>query len=217
MKHEINKNVDKVFSGPEGSLNTLLWGKLDRMDMKVFKEEIEKLRKLRRNHADFFNWPDQQVQEKVIGLDFFQKLEESSDEYLENIESAEDPPDVKITTSKNRVVGVEITELVDQQAIEYEINGDPRYCERVVSWNRENTLEAMESIISRKDAKCENVPKSYDSMVLLIFTDEPRLKSDTLKDYFLGHQWSEVNNLNEAYILTGYEPEHGTKCLIRLF
>ena len=187
------------------------------MDMEVFQEEIEKLRKLKRNHASFFNWHDQEVQEKGIGMDFFQKLEESSDEYLLNIESAEDPPDVKITTSEGRELGVEITELVDQTAIEYEIKGDPRYCERVVSWNKENTIDLLEAIIIRKDGKCEKVKEKYETLVLLIFTDEPRLESDTLKEYLQGHTWPATTYIDEAYILTGYEPRHGTKCLIRLF
>ncbi|MGK0545057.1 hypothetical protein ACSEE7_06080 [Halomonas cupida] len=187
------------------------------MDMEEFREEIDKLRNLKRKHASFFDWHDKEAQEKGIGMDFFQKLEESSDEYLLNIESVEDPPDVKITTSKGRELGVEITELVDQAAIEYEIKGDPRYCERIVSWNKENTIELLEAIIVRKDGKCEKVKDRYESLVLLIFTDEPRLESDTLKEYLHEHTWPETMYIDEAYILTGYEPGHGTKCLIRLF
>jgi hypothetical protein len=187
------------------------------MNMEVFREEIDKLRKLKRNHASYFNWHDKEVQEKGIGMDFFQKLEESSDEYLLKIESAEDPPDVKITTSEGRELGVEITELVDQAAIECEIKGDPRYCERAISWNKENTIDLLEAMIVRKDGKCEKAKDRYESLVLLIFTDEPRLESDTLKEYLHGHKWPETKYIDEAYILTGYEPRYGTKCLIRLF
>lgn len=187
------------------------------MDMKIFQEEIERLRKLKRNHASFFNWHDQEVQERVVGMDFFQKLEESSGEYLLKIESAEDPPDVKITTSEGRELGVEITELVDQASIEYEIKGDSRWYERVVSWSREHTIDRLEAIIARKDGKCEKANEKYETLVLLIFTDEPMLDSGTLKVYLRGHTWPETKYIDEAYILTGYEPKHGTKCLIRLF
>jgi len=186
------------------------------MDIEVLQKEIEKLNKLPRNHASYFNWHDKEIQEIGIGLDFFQKLEEISGEHLVDIKNAEDPPDVKITTNAGKVIGVEITELVDQKAIEYEIVNDARYSERVIGWNKENTIEATTQIIIKKDRLCRNTPDSYDSLVLLIFTDEPRLVSETLKEYYSDHTWPDTVNINEVYILTGYEPKHGTKCLIRL-
>lgn len=192
------------------------------MDMDIkklkekIKEDIEKLNNLPRKHASFYNWHDKKIQEVGLGLYFFQKLEEISCEYLVDIKNAEDPPDVKIVTNQGRTIGVEITELVDQKAIEYQIKNDPRYEERVLSWNHENTIEAITSIIEKKDHLCRDVPTYYNSIFLLIFTDEQRLISDTLKQYVDERIWPETKNINEIFILTGYEPKHGTKCLLKL-
>lgn len=186
------------------------------MNINVLQEEIEKLNKLPRNHADYFNWHDKEIQEIGIGLHFFQKLEEISEEYLVEIKNAEDPPDVKVVTNTGKTIGIEITELVDQKAIEYKIKNDSRYAGRVVGWNKENTINATTNIITKKDYLCGKVPNTYDTLVLLIFTDEPKLPSDTLKKYFEGHNWPETKSFDKVYVLTGYEPQHGTKHLLRL-
>jgi hypothetical protein len=186
------------------------------MDMKIVREEIEKLKALQRNHASFYNWHDKEIQELGIAQDFFQKLEEISNDKLVSIKNAEDPPDIGVVTKSGRNIAIEITELVDQKAIEYEIKGDSRYSERVVAWNKENTIEAVTNIINKKDTLCERVPKEYDTTTLLIFTDEPRLTSDNLKEYLKETKWPDTNHINEVYILTGYEPIYDTKCLIKL-
>ncbi|KZZ75274.1 hypothetical protein A3765_10660 [Oleiphilus sp. HI0130] len=187
------------------------------MDEEAYKKQIAKLKELKRSHANHYQWHDKTIKELIIGLDFFAQLEESLGERLINIEPAEDPPDVKITTSKDRVIGVEITELVDQQAIEYSIKGDPRYSEKLVSWNKETTLAALDEIISSKNKKCNQAKENYECLVLLIFTSEPRLVSKNLMEYISGHDWQAQENIDAAYILIGYDPEHGGKSLMQLF
>lgn len=186
------------------------------MDINSLKMEIEKLNKLPRTHATFFSWHDKEIQEIGIGQDFFQKIEKITGEYLVGINNAEDPPDIMVKTNSGRCIGIEITELVDQKAIEYQIKNDQRYSERVVHWNRENTIHKITEIIEKKDRLCRNLPLHYDLLVLLIFTDEPKLTSDILSQYIEGHQWAETENVDEVYILTGYEPKYQEKRLIRL-
>jgi hypothetical protein len=186
------------------------------MDIASFQIELEKFKKLPRTHANFFNWHDKEIKEIGIGQDFFQKLEELTGEYLVGIKNAEDPPDVIIKTNSGRCIGVEITELVDRKAIEYQIKNDQRYAERIVHWSRENTIQKITEIIENKDKLCRSIPLHYDLLVLLIFTDEPRLTSDALNQYVEGHHWVETENIEEIYILTGYEAKYNTKKLIKL-
>lgn len=186
------------------------------MDKEFLKKEIEKLNQLPRNHASFFNWHDKEIKEIGIATDFFVQLEKISDDRLVEIENAEDPPDAKVITQNNEVIGIELTEIVNEKAIEHQIKGDSRYVNEVLKWNKDNTIQEIESIINKKNRLCENVPEVYERKVLLIFTDEPRLESHKIEEYIQGHTWPEANNFDEIYILTGYEPKVGSLVLIKI-
>ena len=186
------------------------------MDLEFLRTELQKLNELKRNHADYFEWHDKAVKELNIGLAFFRKLEELGSQTLRNIDNAEDPPDVKVTVEGGDIIGVEITELVDQKAIELEIKKDSNYCFHVVGWDEKNTLEAIQRIITEKDSKCRAVPEYYETVSLLIFTDEPKLPIDTLDRYLKSYQPIELKNIDNVYILTGYDPKHGDICLRKI-
>ena len=186
------------------------------MDKELLKQEIEKLNKLSRNHASFYNWHDKEIKEISIATDFFVQLEKVSDDRLLHIENAEDPPDIKVTTQSHEVIGIELTELVNEKAIGYQIKEDPRYVNELLNWDKEKFIAEVEYIINKKNVLCENFPSGYDRNVLLIFTDEPRLESKTIKGYIENKVWSRENAFDEIYILTGYEPKESSAVLIKL-
>jgi len=175
---------------------------------------VKKMKEMPRNHASFFEWPDKSIKEIGITQDLFTILEEYSEDYLVNVMPGEDPPDVKVITSKGKTVGIEVTELVNQKAIEYQIKNDPRYYEEVVSWSKSSFNKKLSDIIFKKNILCENKGGNYDELSLLIFTDEPELDSDTIKSYLEGADLGSPKNFKNVYILTGYEPEKSGKVLI---
>ena len=177
---------------------------------------VKKMKEMSRNHAGFFEWPDKSIKEIVIAQDLFSKLEEYSDDYLVNVMPGEDPPDVKVITSKGKTIGIEVTELVNQKAIEYQIKNDPRYHEEVVSWSKSSFNKKLSDIVSKKNRLCKNKGGNYDELSLLIFTDEPKLDSDTIESYLEGADLGSPKNFKNVYILTGYEPNKGGKVLIEV-
>lgn len=179
-------------------------------------EYVKNLKEMPRNHAGFFEWPDKAIKEIGVAQDLFSKLEEYSGDYLVNVMIGEDPPDVKVITAKGKTIGIEVTELVNQKAIEYQIKNDPRYHEEVVSWTKDSFNEKLSNIISKKDRLCKNVSKDYDELSLLIFTDEPKLDSDTIESYLEVGGRSHPNSFKNVYMLTGYEPSKSGKVLIEI-
>lgn len=186
------------------------------MDIEEFKQIIEEFKKLPRQHANHFNWHVKDVKEIGIAQDFFAQLEKLTEEKLVKIENAEDPPDVRVVTSTGKVMGVEITELVNQKAIELQIKQHESYVYELLKWDKEYTLARIEELINEKNELCRHPPSVYDAMVLLIHTDEPKLRPVTLKGYVSGHEWPDSPSFDGIYVLVGYDPETGGTELIKL-
>lgn len=186
------------------------------MDLEVIKKCIEEFNKLPRQHANHFNWHVKEIKEIGIAHDFFFQLENVAEDKLVKIDNAEDPPDVRVVTSTGKIMGIEITELVNEKAIELQIKKDEGYVYELLKWDKEYTLSRIQEIINEKNKLCEQIPPDYHLRVLLIHTDEPKLRSRVIKEYIGDHQWPESPSFDEIYLLVGYDPETGRTELIKL-
>lgn len=187
------------------------------MSIDELLSEVEKLNALHRKHASFFQWHDKAIQEFGIAQDFVDQFEKICGEKVVHIARGSDPPDIIIRTEAEHSIGIEITELVDEDAIKFQIAGDARYFERVVHWNDENIREKIIQIVQRKDRLCAKAALIYDELLLLIFTDEPKLRVNALMRATDGVQWPKTGAISQAYIIVGYDPSVGTKAVIQLF
>lgn len=184
------------------------------MDIKKIQQYIDRTNKLPRKHANFFDSHDKNAKELVIAQDFLQKLGETTGEFYAEPEKAEDPPDFRVKTSADECIGIEITELVDEEAINFDISGNTSdYHEKIMSWDKDKTITRLTEIIREKDQKCSKKQNLYKSIILLIHTDEPELPPDRLKQYINGHNWDK-KGFDKVYILIAYDPKDGKKHLI---
>ena len=183
----------------------------------AFERYIIDLKSLKRKHANYFESPCKKIKELVIAQSFYQILEQESDEYLVSIKHAEDPPDIKIITNKERCVGVEITELVSEKAIEYQIKEQRgKYLDDILSWNRERFVSEIQKIINNKSEKCKNIAQGYDELVLLIFTDEPILRADRIDKYLIDVRFEHADGFDSIYLLKSYDPNRRGKVLFKI-
>jgi hypothetical protein len=131
----------------------------------------------KRNQNSYWKWPDQPVEECGIASDI---LGEAGVNVagMRSLERGQDPPDCEATL-EGRFSGVEVTELIDQRALEQRLHhpGSP-----VFDWDKPTFLAALQKRIEAKDRAWKGGP--YERSVLVIHTDEYVLDRDTVSRFF---------------------------------
>lgn len=113
-----------------------------------------------------------------------------------------DPPDVEALDAQGRRVAVEVTELVDAQAIRAARKGHPHWPE----WTSVGFRGRVQELLTRKAKRKTFLrggpyPGGY---VVVIFTDEPELRSDFLRPNLI--EPFEGHGVDRAFLLVSYEP-----------
>ncbi len=174
--------------------------------MKRMLAHWNKMKKTKRQHANAFETGNKELKELIIAQDFFSILERTRTDKLISIASAGDPPDILVTTDADKQVAIEITELVNQVAIQHQIANNPDYVYELLSWNQEVFTSKVQQIIDTKIEACSSITEHYDELVLLIFTAEPRLRSKDLEKYLASATFEGLDKFDAVYILTSYDP-----------
>jgi len=117
-------------------------------------------------------------------------------EFRKLIASQADPPDCVARNLSGDLIGFEVSELVDQKAIELNEAGSGVYRD----WTVSDTLQEIQNIISKKDLK-KYAGGPYKKIILVIPTDEPALSYKSLKQVLDGHLFNKTKHINEAYLL----------------
>ena len=139
------------------------------MNLNKMQKEFNRLNNLKRNHASFFNDCDQFRQELGVTSNLFNTLGIG----LRNIKPGGDPPDIIVNTQNTGEIGIEVTELVNQKAIESSIRAshenrhrktyfeDVKECtNEVCAWNKEIFSEELQEIIVKKMPIVKKMSKS---------------------------------------------------------
>jgi hypothetical protein len=158
----------------------------------------------RRGYADHFDWHEKSAKEWGIVQTFKEELERDHGPLItsgvqhpgggENL-----PPDYQLTTHTGERWAIEITELVNQKAVERTKRGQ----DVVALWPDDELIAKFRAIVSRKD-KPKNV-KGYDRYLLLVHVDESMLPAERLSAV-LGAVTFETHLINEIYVLVSYDP-----------
>ena len=119
-----------------------------------------------------------------------------------NPRSVEDDwPDCAAEDEQGQLIAIEVTELVDEEAIQRSQRGQPVYRR----WEDRDILNAVHSILLRKDQKsCHG--SLYGRVILVIHTDEPELNARRLFPLIRSVRFPHLNNIKEAYIICSYDP-----------
>jgi hypothetical protein len=158
-----------------------------------------------RKYAAFFDWPDKGIKEWDVVDELLRAMHAKGDCRYTRAESVDDnPPDCVIRDSAGVQVGVEVTELVDQEAVEMCERGKDVY--RV--WSDQEVREKIAQILINKDGKAHH-GNLYSKPILVIHNDEFELRSPRLFPILDASVFSRPQNIDEAYLICSYEPGIG--------
>jgi hypothetical protein len=169
-------------------------------------DELDAVMRNRRNYAAFWEWPDKKVKEWDVVCELLRSMHAKGDCRYTQPESVDDDwPDCVIRDSAGIQVGVEVTEFVDQKAVEMREKGMNVYRE----WNDQEVREKVEQRLASKDEKAHH-GGLYGKVILVIHTDEVfDLQSFRLFPILDASPFPRPRNIDEAYLICSYEPGLG--------
>lgn len=175
----------------------------------ISTECLEKARQsVRRGYATHFEDPDKQMKELGVVKELLRSMELRGEaKYSNPISSLNDPPDCVVFDREGREVAVEVTELVDEEAIRRSLHGDKVSQPRtpVEEVEEIKVITKINCIIQKKDGKVfKGGP--YAKKILLIFTDETILVSRRFEyaEFLPKRSFGPVEQIDEAYFLFSY-------------
>ena len=162
-----------------------------------------------RGYADFFEWAiDRDLEEWGVLSSLAESMTADGALFYENIKSRgrpNDPPDCEATDSDGARVAIEITELVDSEAIRAFKQG------RVYDWSdwpREKFISSLAHRIDVKDKRYPYLkePPYAGGYVVVIFFDEPVLTRATVQEYLKDHDIPRPVHISRAILILSYDP-----------
>lgn len=192
---------------------------MDTDEEKRFIKEIKNAIAKGRGYADSFGWPpDRDLEEYGVVRVFCETLKKESNLFLDinSIMSrgrGNDPPDCEVKDLDGNIIGIEVTELVDPEAIvAFKKN-------QVYEWAEWDKSKLIDAINNRLDAK--NIPDRikggpYAGYILIIYTDEPVLNADYIKDLLKGYRFARRNLIDRAFLFIFFDPIYKTYPSIEL-
>ena len=154
--------------------------------------------KKQRGYADHFDWPDKDLKEREVVADAFS----DSRFEIQNLRIRElDPPDCEAEID-GEIVGIEVTELVDQAAIETAKRmGSPPF----VAWDVEKFRKAVTERVAAKDQPHKQKGGPYSRYFLIIHTDEPDLSREKIST-FVRPMHFETRLITDIVLVLSYDP-----------
>ena len=179
-------------------------------------EIVEKMREAReraRGYADFFLWTtDRDLEEWGIVKLLNESLAAEGKLLFSDIKSRgrpNDPPDCEAFTPKGERLAIEVTELVDGEAIHQfkKAEKESRPTDWA-KWSKEKFLSELQNRLSEKDARFSVLkdapyPGGY---LVAVHTDEPDLNIETVSRYLEGHRFGALQHITQAFLLLSYAP-----------
>ena len=162
-----------------------------------------------RGYADFFGWAiDRDFEESGVLSSLAESMAADGVLFYENIKSRRrpnDPPDCEATDSDGARVAIEITELVDNDAIRAFKQG------RVyvwADWPREKFISSLADRIAAKDKRYPHLKEQpyVGGYVVVVFSDEPALTRSTVQEYLKDHDIPRPAHISRAILILSYGP-----------
>jgi len=177
--------------------------------MSDFIDEIIKNVNRLRKHRSFWLWPKKHVMERGIVKELLNSMQQDGDTRYRNSHSVTDDwPDCEVDDKFGNTVGVEVTELVDKEAIQKAQRDEMDFS----NWTDDEIKERVRDILSRKDLKSSH-GGLYKKVVLVIHTDE--FNSSRLFPVIKSTKFPRLKNIQEAFIIVSPEPRKYPWCEIQ--
>lgn len=183
------------------------------------EQYVASQKRLARKHASFFysGRTYEGIDEITIAEEFVPTFEAIFGLQVNNIIPGNDPPDIAFDVGGSKKFAIELTELVNQEAITAQIrNEHARYAQEQLNWNSHNTCERIECILWKKQKGAQKVSHLYERYIVLLHTDETMLVSNRVANYTSEHSWPAYPHIDDAYVISSYEPGKGYP-VVKLF
>jgi hypothetical protein len=185
------------------------------MDEDELVEMVRDAVRKQRPYAGFFHWPERAIAEWGIANAFSEAAASEEGFPLRELEArrpGEDPPDCEGIDAHGRRIAIEVTELVDGDAIaRARHTGDNVWA----TWDTPRISAGLDHLLSEKDSKTlQGGP--YDEYLVLIHTDEPALTLEQIEAAAFGHSFPKLHQVQRAYILLSYDPHRGGYPYVKL-
>lgn len=177
----------------------------DDVDPAVMKV-IRKALKQQRPYADFFGFAgDRAVAEVGVAQEVCNVLAAAGDPIATGIVSRayNDPPDCEGVGPNGELVALEVTELVDPDAI---IAAKAGRVFNWAEWPREKLVEEIQERLRSKDSKTL-LGGPYAVYVVIMYTDEPLLDSERVRQELAETRFQATAKIDRAYLILSYDPK----------
>lgn len=162
-----------------------------------------------RGYADFYGWAtDRDIEEWGVVTTLWESLQRTGESFFDDIKRrgrGNDPPDCEAVDADGKRIAIEVTELVCPEAIQAYKEG------RVydwAQWSKERFIAEVARRIADKGARYGKLKGGpYEGgYVVLIFTDEPMLPIETVREFLGGHVFEKPEGVTRAFLLVSYHP-----------
>lgn len=169
---------------------------------------IQKAKEKKRGYADHFTWnAERSIEEWGVVTELANSLKVDNKLFFSDIKrrnNQNDPPDCEAINSNGMRIAIEVTELVDKDAIK-ESKKNPAHKES--NWTPNQFLEQLSYLIRRKDeSQLKDTP--YDGgYIVVVYTDEYKLTRQTVANMLECHKFPALKHITRAFLLLSYDPE----------
>lgn len=163
-----------------------------------------------RGYADFFGWAtDRDLEEWDVASSLAESLEADNVLFFSNLKSRgrpSDPPDCEALSPIGARIAIEVTELVDGDAIRAFKEG------RVydwAEWTKEKFLSVLAELIAGKNDRFPKLkePPYPGGYVVVVHTDEPMLSRATIEAFLVNHQFEKLSYVDRVFLILSYAPD----------
>ena len=165
-----------------------------------------------RKYAGFFDWaPDRDLAELGVARLLAGSLEKHGSLFFAGLKirgRGNDPPDLEAVNGEGLRVAIEVTELVDGDAIKATVKNH-RFDTAV--WDQEKFLSDLNVRLMAKNACFQNLkggpyPGGY---VVVVFTDELYLDGPSVERFLNEQVFVGLSNIDRAFLLLSYFSDKG--------
>ena len=163
-----------------------------------------------RGHADFFGWKvDRDIEEWGVVDSLRESLETNGELFFAGVTSrgrGNDPPDCESVNVNHMRIAIEVTELVDSEAIKaYKQNQVYNW----ENWTKERFISSLSERIISKGARYATLKGGpYEGgYVIVIHTDEVMLSLWTVRSFLDGVAFKKPLGVTRAFLLMSYDPK----------
>jgi hypothetical protein len=177
-------------------------------DEKQILMQIRAARAKARGYADFFGWAtDRDLEEWSVVSSLGESLQTDNALFFSNLKRRgrpNDPPDCEAQTESGERLAIEVTELIDGQAIQAFKEG------HVYDW-AEWTKKFHSVLTERISKKNGCFPKLKEPpyagrYIVVVHTDEPELSSPVVEAFLANHRLEKPNSIDRAFLVLSYDP-----------